>query len=550
MSRSDVIQNINKAQKLVNSGDFSAASELIRKSFDKVIEYNFYTLLDTILDLKEKFDQHNNHHELAIFDVLLRQSPFIRSSKANELFNHFLEVAKNSKESYIPIHSKFLKMFPLSQKLRFLSTEFATGKNIEYDLRITSQLSNTLHCDDISIEFSVDNGETYVHSIGPYDLSNKIPTIIKSGFLPPSKYRTLRASSVNLRVGNVTITFESNFKDKLLIVPDENSCRIDVSMPTQCVIGTNLPLKVTLNSGDLKLHDLHVSFIHDNAQSSILINGTYNGKPIEKDNLIGEMEPNSSITLDLSIITHVALQTAIILTVSFQTDEFGAGIFRKPLNFNFISPFKAQMNYMNDDFEVLSAPVIHSRVSSVIIETSLTNVLSCPITIQSITGTIDFFQLDYLPCVIKPLESMNFLGQVKTPGTHEILVDFTAENIDKGAIEFKTPEIKQDSNPLVIKYICPDKATIKDRIDCKLVIERDFGLPTEDEIMQFTLLVEKTPNFFLEGPGKINFCINRSETREFDIGYYPLHTGSFYLPKIHIPELSKSFVSQIIIAYQ
>ncbi|EAY04935.1 hypothetical protein TVAG_039870 [Trichomonas vaginalis G3] len=550
MSRSEVIANISKTKELVDNGYFAGAANLIGDCFEKVVSYNFYPLLDSILDLKETIDKNTNHIELSIFDTVLRQSRLIRSPKSEELFDRFLEESKTCSKICLPIHERFVRIFPIATKLRFPNTEVSTGKDIEFDLHLESFLTKNIHCDDINIEFTVDDGQPFVHSLGPRDLSNLTPTKISGTFTPPPKKRMLRAASINLVVNNITLTFESTFTEKIFIIPDESSCKIDVSMPTQCVIGTKLPLKITITSGDLTLHNVQTSFIYEQSQSAITLSGTYNGNPIEKVNNLGDMEANSTINLDLSIMTHVELQTAIMLTVSFNTDEFGTGVFKKPLKFNFISPFKTKMEYLNQDFEVQILPVIDNPDASVIIETTLTNVLSIPITISFITGTIDFFDINCLPSTVKPKESFTFLGQTSNPIFHEILVDFHAEGIDEGSICFKTPEIKQDLLPIQIKYEAPDCSTINDVIDCKIIIERGQGLPNESELLNFTLCVEKTPNFFLEGPGKLNFHMWRNQKKEIPIKYIPLTTGFLYLPKINIPELNKSYVSQITVAYQ
>ena len=560
MSRSEVIKRIKKAEELFSSNDVENAKEEINWCIDKIIEYNFFPLLDNLLDLKSKINEKEEKNPETLLDIMIRQSPEIRSSKSKDLFEKFIEFTKQTNEIETEIPLKYYDISPIKAQLLFKSSEAFSGKDINFEFILDSALYQKILIDDATVTFKAADGSLYTEKIeSNFELQPDIPKKIHKSFIPTITTQSLTVTNIKLKIQNITLILLRKEDEKIMIIPDENSCKIDVSLPERCIIGTKLPLTITLTSGEDELKDLSISLLYDDKQSQITISGEYNGKNIEKQTKIGDVKPHTVIKFNLSILTPIPISTDIILSVMFSTHQFENAVFRRPIKFNFISAFDAYFKYFTEDLEELTAhnqrPVLEEG-SKIIVETKLRNTLSIPLTIKKFEGTLEYPDINTLPATINANETFTFIGYLSKPGSAQVIVHYSAENIDDAFVCFQTPKVKLQKCPLTFVYEHPNEAVVNQEFDVKLIIHKPEGDPHDPEFAEYVIFLDKTPYFFNNGFGKQTIIMGKNQTKEIKVTFLPLVTGSSYIPRITIfdpknrEEFTKTFLAPILIAYQ
>ena len=560
MSRTEVIKRINKAQELVSANDFGAAKEEINWCIDKITEYNFYPLLDILLELDSKINEKEENASENVLDLIIRQSAEIRSVHSKELIEKLIEISKQPKEIETEIPLKYFNISPLKAKVLFACSEIFSGKDIDFELILDSEFSKSLQIDDITITFKAADGSLCAEKIGSnYELKPNYPLKLHKTFLPSITTQSLTVANIKLKIQNITLILMRKEDEKITIIPDENSCKIDVSLPERCIIGTKLPLTITLTSGEDELKDLTISLLYDDQQSPITISGEYNGKKVEKVTKIGDVAPNTVVKFDLTILTPIPISTDIILSVMFSTQQFENAVFKKPIKFNFISAFDTYFRYFSEDLEELighnQKPVLEEG-SKIIVETKLRNSLTIPLTIKKFSGSLDYPDINPLPTTINANETFTFIGFLTKPGPAQVIVHYSAENIDDAFVCFNTPPVKLQKCPLSFVYEHPNEAVVNKEFDVKLIIHKPEGDPNDPEFSEYVVFLDKTPYFFNSGFGKQTIILGKNQTKEIKVTFLPLVTGSSFIPRITIFDpknreaFTKTFLAPIIIAYQ
>jgi len=555
--RAEIINRINRAQSFANQNQISEASKEIEFCLGDIMRLNYFTLLDPIFEINSQIHTTQGNFESVLFDNLMRLSPLLNTPKPEFVFNNFIKLSSTLPPLIVPIPPPFIPLLPFKLNIKYEKQEIISGNKPNVIVTIHSYFPMAIKFDEIILHCNHNSGQTVQESIENVEVLSKHRKIVRKSIDIPPAVSSETISTIVLRIGNLSIKIDQDFGADLKVSPDASACQIGVKLPELCIIGAKLPFSITLTAGDQKLENLSLDFQYDEKIYPVSITGKHADKDIKRENHLGDIDPYQTVLLNLFIETQSPIITTVNMIVSFGTSLSGKGVFKRSMLFSFQPPFQASMNVFDENFEECPKTQIQSleRGCSLHIETILTNNISTPVTIKSLSSSIKSIDDEGLPTELYPGESYTFFGEIAKAGDSTIAIGYYVEGAGDCTFTLRPPRIEEYCRPVKYSFESPPLVIKHKEFECKVIIERDSTLDSYPEMLEVLIEIEKSQSFFYTGPLRKNIYISRNQKKEILLKFLALDTGSMFLPNIVLSDSKKDtippkvFKTPIVVAF-
>lgn len=562
-SRRDILQLFEKGKSLMTNENYDEAYSVLTEGRQSVFKTNFLPLLDPFLEQRILCSTKLNKQDDICTDYLIRLSSEVRTPNPKQIFDslsNFLDDIASIKFDFV----EYLQpLFPLTFSINYEKELIVTGSDVNIQTAILSKSSVPIYIDSISYVLSHDGDDAKeeVIQISDYqEIRPRQPIKIKTQRSLPSAISSETIKYVILKIKSAEIRLSLPNPPKLLISPDESTCKIDIKIPSKFIVGAHVPLQITLTASEQKLERLKISFT-EQPSDSLQIHGIVNNHEIENQQAeLPDIQPNQSMTLDLTVYSGIPALYDVKFAVKFGTESSGSGEFVREMQFNFITPFTTDVKMLDDNFIELPSntlPVLEPSVD-LTTEIVLMNHIDSPITLKQISNDPDQISIEYfeLPVTLEPYETFSFLGNIQKPGAHKIGITYETEGINSDPYLVELPEVLEHQRHVTFTFTSPHVVPLHSEFSTTIGIERidEVGGP---EVIPTKIEIENSSSFFTEGTASNHVeYLFRGQKKEINLKFYTLKAGSTTLPKITLTDLTvdtpkpKIFITPIVITYQ
>ena len=539
LSKQEIIEKITKSKEMVEAGNFKDAESEINCVAKHIFTNKFYSILGKFYHIRSLIDENKKDYSCMIFDQLVCMSPHFKYAEREEIekkMKDFIEKYQenSSDDIIITIPSEFVHYMPFALSVNYMNKEIKSGSEVELRVHFESYFSTPVKIDSITMTMSHENGEELINTVDSFVINpNTIKNFHQKGKVP-NAVRTQIVKTVSIRMGKLVLNIEGQFSEQLSIVPDTSSCNISIEMPPRCLICVKLPVIINITAVTEQLENLQISFQHE-CQFQLEYQGDCGPFTIEK----GETK-----TTKFTFITSAPVFTVVNLTATFSTKTSGLIAVKKSLMFDFVAPFSVTAHILNSNFEEIRSSSIFAE-EDYKLETTLLNVLDCPITLERISLKKDDSrykeQIDKesLPLVLEQGEQYTFIAKQKT-GICNLSIHFKCAS-EEIHYFLKMHPFSSVSRNAKYDFRYPPISKVMSVMNCVLVIDRSCS--KEPELLTLNIKVESKKQFLENGPQSITFNAWSNKTAEIPIDLIPIEAGSFILPTISIDDGSGSIYS-------
>lgn len=552
-TRNEVKAKIDSTKEMIAKNQLEPALAILNQCYNDITKHNFWPLMTYVLDNRVKINKQSEKYTDVCHDMFLRLSPYISLTEQPSLFKELLELANSIDPVSITYKDTILNLLPFKINIHYEKERIISGQSANYTVFLTSLLPDTFTINDVSLVFEHDNNQQVIESLGTIEFhKKKLIKISKEHKLPPS-ISFEKVVAVIFKIKSITYRLEKCFSPVLHISPDASACKIEVKMPPRCIAGVTLPFSVVLTADEQKLEKVGVHFQSSNPMIPVTINGQCGDIKLEEmDAELPDIEPFQSLTIDCEIKCTVPVYNPVVLTVRFGTALAGNGDFFKDIPFYFVTPFNSTIKLFDSNFQMIENAVIEIG-DKITVETTLDNNLDIPVTIKSITGTVESIDNSDVPIELFPGESFSFLSFIEHKTLISFNVSYKAEGLDDCIFYLKSSNAEEFSRSVKFSFDAPFKATRFQPFNTKLTIEK---IDNTEEVTIVMLDVTNSPCFFMNGPSKKAIYLFRNQKKEINLEFLPLEPGSNTLPPISLNEVSsknykpKVFIAPIVVTFQ
>ena len=552
-ARSELLHGLQKARSYANEKYFSRSEDELKKISKSILNSKFYPLICEYYSIKTLIDENQNNLNHLFLDYLLSLSPYFGNSESSEIevkIKNLIQLSQNNNEKYIlNINQNIVYLLPFSINIKYLKSSIISGQKFGFSMILENHFSSPFIIDQIQITFIHDDSQKVISTFNEITLSpNEIQKIQQYEAIP-NAVRTQAIESVSLQVGNYLIIYKPPISEHLIINPDVSSCKLEIIMPTRCLICVNLPVQLKIIAENSDLENVTLSF-QDPAEFPPTHAGNTGPYNIKK----GE-------TKLCPFIFHSSAPvfTVVTLTLSFSTKVSGFTSIQKDMVFDFTAPFNIFLKIVDSNCKEIRSSTLYNYLSYSL-ETTFVNVLKTSLKINRIClqrsepgndnqiSENNDIDKEYLPIILHDGEQYTFTTPHKV-GHQTLLIDFICDNVQIHYF-FNIHPFSIMHSPCNFSFESPSKARVYEKFTCKLIVDRRNS--TTPECLPLKINIENKKMFIFTGlqsgihlawPGNVSII-------QLDI--IPVEAGSFLLPKISIDDDSGTphiFESPIVVYF-
>lgn len=560
---SAISENLSRARALFDEKKFDDELALLNSSITTIIKSNYFPLLEPFLSERMKIAQETGDIATFCTDALLRADPHVRCPNPAAVFESYLSASAGKPETTVELEPHLQPLFPIFVRARYDCESCVAGSQPTVLISVSSKAEFPIDITSLSLVFGHDSavGDETCEVSGPFKLTpHGASKFTHQRTLKPS-VSLERIESVIVRIGCVSLKFSCD-SPPLRILPDENACRIEYSLPKQCIVGAVLPVRVTLAAERQRLENLSVRLESEVRTggawepTDLIVSASCGGKDITGGTVeLGALAPGASLELEMSVKKPSPVFCRLLMTVAFSTELSGVGEFKKELTFDFVTPFTAQMRMYDSNYQELRPDNLKfEKGSEIYIETSCRNDMDFPITVLEVKSSMASVDCVDMPVVISPGEVFTFLGTVTEPGVADVTISYETELTGKCEYSGRTTPVVQLSRGVRFDFVSPATAVRHQEFEAEIVIDNTEG---ESDLASVMMIVDFQPSqgFFVNGPTKKMIPVFKGKKKVVPIKFFPLDAGSTTLPPIVLKDMGstfeeKRFSAPIVVTFQ
>jgi hypothetical protein len=494
-----------------------------------------------------------------VLDGFISLSPLVRQRSPDNVFLNLMSMLRQMITTTINVTSEYLPLFPIVATVCYDLEKIVAGNKPSLHFTLSSKLSLAVVIDSVAVAVSHDQSaaEEIVEVAWSVTVDRRLPAKFSSVRSLPPAIKKESVKAVVLRFANVWIRMGQFYCRPLHVSPDASACLIEWRLPKRCVIGAAFPLSVMLRAADQRLEHVQMGF---NVSAPVTLSGRYGDADIASGKAdLPNIDPGGLLELQLSVKSSQEFQGAVEMVVSFGTALSGEGEFVKPIHLDILGPFKARMRFFDTAYQELDTKLGLSFESGsyIVVETTMTNVLECAITVLAVEGSLVAVEAGSLPAVVGPDEAFTFLGRITKPGQEKIIIHYEAELVGRCPLYLHTPAAEQQLRTVTFALDSPPTGVRYQKFKANVTIKKMNGKsPHDPEVSDVVLEIQAVPGFYIDGPTKKSFVVFAGQKIEIPIAFLPLEAGPTTLPPITLTEIiasnptPKRFLAPIVITFQ
>ena len=541
MTNRAIFQELEAASLLVDHGNYDEAGPALRTVFDKILERNYFPLLERVLFLKRSVDKNTDNDDQLLVDSLLLTSPYLRSNCADLRVNELYAYTENAEEGkVIEFPKEYAKLLPFKCSVKYHPEQVVCGSVSQVVIDFSSFFENSFLLNDLSVWFTKSDGTTDVASLGEFQLHEKASTRLNLQRSLPLKVDWEKVSFVSYKVNQVMFKVEYQEESLLRARLDESICQIAIQQDVLAVTWAKTPVTVTVTAAKEKLTNVKIRLTPSDGtmkDCDVLCGDIKRGE----EKVLGDVELGDSLTVDMLVFSKSPRRSIVGFDIEFDAETSGHGEIHKEFEVTFLLPFSVAVSLYDQNMQVITIKTKNVNGKSermvpeilnsdfVYAETSITNLLPIPITLRGVKATFEPLTTKDLPMDLETGEQYRFMGQIKKEGQHGLEIRYAFDKQPKCSFRCMFGKIKVLKRDFKAFLEYPSIVQKNTPFDVTLHV-----VNLTDWSRTLTVEAEFLNKFMVEGPKNRSIPLLGREDRSVTFRMVSFITGSTILPQISV----------------